>query len=289
MGNFINQASLYRYYYSNQEFSIINVGYDDFCVVKPSTEFRTQNFYTWHFVISGGGTLEIYDNQYDVKSGEMFFIPPNIPMRYFPKKSDPWEYVWFSFKGDLIEHYSELVGFSYNQPICECQNFEKIKKSLKNFLNMLIDDEGGYFSALSTFYKIMDILTACSESTGIHQIKRLLDENFATPKFCVEQVCHDVGISHAHLLRLFKGAYGVTLIKYIVKKRIELACEILISTNSSVSSVAYSCGFSDEIHFMKTFKKTMGISALQYRRNHLHAITDNAAKAINVYDNAPKK
>lgn len=289
MGIFIKQAAFYRYYYSNQEFSIINVGYDDFSVVKPITEFRTQNFYTWHFVISGSGTLEIYGNKYNIKSGEMFFIPPDIPMRYYPTKSDPWEYVWFSFKGDLIEYYSELVGFSFQNPIYKSQNFEVIKSLLKKLLDLLINNEGGYFSVISTFYKIMDVSTIISELTEIQQVKCLIDENFATPSFCVEQTCRDVGISHAHLLRLFKDAYGVTLIKYITNKRIELACELLRTTNLSVCSVAYSCGFSDEIHFMKTFKKTIGLSALQYKRKQLHTIADNSAKAINMYDNVPKK
>lgn len=285
----MKQATFSKYYYSNQAFSIINIGYHDFSVVKSSTEFRTQNFYTWHFVLSGSGTLEIYGNQYNIKSGEMFFIPPDTPMRYYPQKSDPWEYVWFSFKGDLIEHYSELVGFSLQSPVCKGRNFETIKRTLKKLLDLQKDNEGGYFGAISAFYKIMDISTTRSELTEIQQVKRLLDENFATPNFSIEQLCHDVGISHAHLLRLFKGAYGVTLIKYITQKRIELACEFLISTNLSVSSVAYSCGFSDEIYFMKTFKKTMGISALQYRHNHLHTITDNVAEAITVYDNVPQK
>ncbi len=289
MGNFIKQAAFSKYYYSNQEFSIINVGYDDFSVVKPITEFRTQNFYTWHFVLSGSGTLEIYGNKYNINSGEMFFIPPDTPMRYYPQKSNPWKYVWFSFKGDLIEHYSELVGFSFQNPICKSRNFEIIKSSLEKLLDLLIDNEGGYFSAISTFYKIMDISTTFSELTEMQQVKRLLDENYATPNFRVEQVCRDVGISHAHLLRLFKDAYGVTLSKYITNKRIERACELLRTTNLSVSSVAYSCGFSDDIHFMKTFKKAVGSSALQYRRKQLHTITDNSAKAINMYNNALKK
>lgn len=289
MGNFIKQAAFSKYFYSNQGFSIISVGYNDFSVVKSATEFRTQNFYTWHFVISGSGTLEIYGNKYNIKSGEMFFIPPDIPMRYYPTKSDPWEYVWFSFKGDLIEHYSELAGFSFQKPICESRNFEKIKKLLKKLLDLLIDDEGGYFSVLSSFYEIMEISTVQSPITGIKYVKKLLDENFAAPNFCVEQLCRDVAISHAHLLRLFKEAYGVTLIKYITQKRIELACELLRTTDLSVSSVAYSCGFSDEIHFMKTFKKTIGLSALQYRRKQLHTIANNSPLAKSIDDKPPKK
>ena len=177
--------------------------------------------------------------------------------------------MWFAFKGELTEKYSELAGFSPESPVCESKDFEKIKKVLKKMLDLLIAGEGGYFGVMSAFFEIMEISTIQLPITGIKYVKRLLDENFATPAFSINQLCCDVGISHAHLLRLFKEAYGVTLIKYVTQKRIELACELLRTTNLSVSSVAYSCGFSDEIHFMKTFKKAIGLSALQYRRKEL--------------------
>lgn len=266
MGKFINQTALSHFFYDDHPFSIINVGYNDFHILKPSATFRTQSFYTWHFIIAGSGTLEIYDKTYTVKDGDMFCIPPDTKMRYFPNPDDPWEYAWLGLKGDEAVAYSEQVGFSADCPVCTCRHFEKIKTVLKHLLERLMDGGSGYFGVLAAFYELMEISTARSAFTGIHQVKNLLDENFATPTFQIERFCHDVGMSHAHLLRLFKEAYGVTLIQYITQKRVELACELLRTTDLSVSSVAYSCGFSDENHFMKTFKRLTGLSALRYRR-----------------------
>lgn len=267
MGNFIKQSSFSRYYHANDELNILNLGYDDFSVVEPLRVFRTQNFYTWHFVISGSGTLEIYDKKYNVKSGEMFFIPPDTKMRYYPNSQEPWEYVWFSFNGDKVTHYGEQVGFCENNPVCSNKNFKRTNQALKRLFDMLINDECGYFRVLSAFYEIIDISAQYHSLTEIQQVRKLIDENFVSPNFSIEQLCRDVGISHIHLLRLFKNAYGETLIKYVLSKKIELACELLLSTDLSVGSVAYSCGFRDESHFMKTFKKSVGVSALQYRKN----------------------
>ncbi len=266
MGKFIDKTGLSRFYYDDSPVAILTVGYDDFHVVKPITSFRTQYFYTWHFVISGSGYLEIYDNTYRIKGGDMFFIPPDTKMRYYPDPNDPWEYVWLSLKGDTAVAYSQQAGFSPRSPVRPIRHVEKTKAVLRRLLDLVMDGDSGYFGVLSAFFEIMEISTARSAVTGIRQVKALLDENFATPAFSVEQFCRDVGISHAHLLRLFKEAYGVTLIQYIRQKRIDLACELLRTTDLSVSSVAYSCGFSDENHFMKTFKKLTGIPALRYRK-----------------------
>ena len=268
MGNFIKENSFFKLFYYNQPLSISNVGYDDFSVVKPEKIFRTQKIYTWHFVLSGSGTLEIYGKKHKIHSGEMFFIPPNQKMRYYPDKNNPWEYVWFTFSGDQITEYSSLTGFSESSPVNPIQNFEKTKYILKNLFDGLLLNECGHFKALSAFFEILEQCNESRELTGIKFVKKLIDENFASSGFNIEQLCRDVNISHAHLLRLFKKEYGVTLVKYIISKRLSLAQELLSTTYLSVSSVAFSCGFTDEIHFMKTFKKATGRSALEFRKRH---------------------
>ena len=266
VGDFISAPSLVKFYYPDDALKIINVGYDDFEFVSPSKTFRTQNFYTWHFVMSGRGTLRIYGKTYDVCAGDSFFIPPDEPMCYFPSPDEPWEYVWFASSGDLMEEYARTVGFSEGEPLCKCRNFKRIRSCLKKLFDAIASDEGGYFAALSAFYEVMDISTSRTELSEIRRVARLIDESFATPGFSVERICKDVGISHSHLLRLFKKAYGVTIIKYVTDKRLSLARELLCTTELSVRSVAYSCGFSDEIHFMKAFKKATGLSCLRYRK-----------------------
>lgn len=270
MGNFIKESSFCKFFYYNQDLSISHVGYDDFSVVKPEKIFRTQKIYTWHFVLSGSGTLEIYGKRYKIRAGEMFFIPPDCKMRYYPDKNDPWEYVWFAFSCSEITQYSTLVGFLENTPVSKIKNFEKTKYILKNLFDKLLLNECGHFKVLSAFFDILEQYNKSDELTGIKFVKKLIDENFAMAGFNIEQLCRDATISHAHLLRLFKKEYGITPIKYIINKRIELACELLKTTDLSVSSVAFSCGFSDEIHFMKTFKKLVGASALNYKKLSLN-------------------
>lgn len=265
MGKFITQPKFVRHFPVTVESCISHVGYNDFSVVKPAYAFRVQTLYTLHIVLSGRGTLEIGGKTYRINAEEMFFIPPGVAMRYFPDPDAPWEYVWFVLKGDIARHYGQLLGFSLGAPVRSCQYFHKIRNALGGLFDAL-ERGGGYFSALSCLYALMDICTSYAPRTGIRVVKEQIDESFALPEFNINQLCLDTGISHAHLLRLFKQAYGCTIKKYVTDKRMDLACELLLTTDLSVKSVAYSCGFSDEIHFMKTFKKEKGISALQFRK-----------------------
>ena len=265
MGKFITQPKFVRHFPVVAESFISHVGYNDFSEVKPAYAFRVQTLYTLHIVLSGSGTLEMDGKTHRVNAEEMFFIPPGVAMRYFPDRDAPWEYVWFTLKGDTAQRYGELLDFSLAAPVRSCRYFHKIRNALSGLFDAL-ESGGGYFSALSCLYAIMDICTSYAPKTGIRAIKEQIDEGFVLPEFSIDRLCRDAGISHAHLLRLFKQAYGCTIKKYVTDKRMDLASELLLGTDLSVRSVAYSCGFADEIHFMKIFKKEKGISALQFRK-----------------------
>ena len=267
MENFIKYPSFRRYFHSNDDFSVINIGYDDFKTVKPAYAFYVQNFYTWHFIISGRGRLEIGERAYELSGGDCFFIPPDTKMRYFPHPDDPWAYVWFAMKGDEAAEYGKYMGFSLENSALPCPQPQRIKNILKRTIDKLINDSCAYFGVLSTFYDILDIFgDSARPRTEIQSVKELIDESFALTDFSVEGLCLNVGFSHAQLLRLFKKEYGKTIRQYLIDKRIEFACELLKESDLSVRSIALSCGFSDEVHFMKTFKSRIGITATEYRK-----------------------
>ena len=169
-------------------------------------------------------------------------------------------------KSNIGKEYAKILGFSVENPVIECNKFSEITIAIKNMFDSLVEERGGYFTALSAFYNILEMCVQ-KNVTGIKAIKNHIDQTFSTPDFSIDRLCHDMGISHAQLLRQFKKEYGITVIKYVIKKRIELACTFLKTTDLSVKSVAYSCGFMDEVHFMKTFKKETGISAGNFKKS----------------------
>lgn len=267
MQNFINTCPKYYSVVSAAEnITVLGFGYDDFTVTKPLLDFHMQGFYTWHFVLSGSGTLEVEDKVFSVKCGDMFFLPSDVKMRYYPDKSDPWKYVWFSLNTETAEHYRTLLGFSRVIYVLKNCYGDITVGILKGLLTGLTEGTCGNFSILSVFYRLMDIYASHNSGGGIQSIKEAIDANCLSQFFSIEQLCRDIGISHTHLLRLFKKEYGQTIIGYITEKRIAYACELLVTTELSVKAVAFSCGFSDEMHFMKSFKKATGFTALQYRK-----------------------
>lgn len=267
MEKFIKTPKYVKFFPILEGFGIANMGYNDFSKVSAGYGIRMLSRHTWHVVISGKGFFEIYGKRYHLHAGQIFFVPPDTLMSYYPDREDPWEYVWFTLYGeDEIAKCHKSLSVAQNNPVITVKYFDKLKRNLGKTFDAFLNGTGGHFCALSCFYQMMDICTSYTPVNEMQGVKNIIDESFALQGFNVEQLCSEVGISHPHLLRRFKEAYGTTIVKYILSKRMEYACELLTTTDMSVNAVAHSCGFTDELHFMKTFKSRMGVSALTYRK-----------------------
>ena len=72
--------------------------------------------------------------------------------------------------------------------------------------------------------------------------------------------------SAAHFARSFKHTLGKSPHAYVMRRRLEKACHLMISSSDSLSQIALSVGFSDQSHLCKRFKQAIGQSPSNWRR-----------------------
>lgn len=80
-------------------------------------------------------------------------------------------------------------------------------------------------------------------------------------------------VKHFHLNRttindMFRKATGESVISYLIKLRIEASAMMLRDTGIPINEIGCRVGFDDCSHFSRTFKKTIGCSPTQYRKNN---------------------
>ncbi|WP_461671163.1 helix-turn-helix transcriptional regulator, partial [Mycobacterium tuberculosis] len=73
------------------------------------------------------------------------------------------------------------------------------------------------------------------------------------------------GISESHLRHLFQRHLGVSPKAYLNGLRGEHAKKQLLYTDNTMKEIAESCGFADEFHFSKSFKKQFGLPPKTWR------------------------
>jgi AraC-like DNA-binding protein len=72
--------------------------------------------------------------------------------------------------------------------------------------------------------------------------------------------------STAHFSRKFKLAVGESPHAYVVKRRLEKACHLMMTSAESLSEIALSVGFSDQAHLCRLFRQAFGQSPASWRR-----------------------
>lgn len=73
-------------------------------------------------------------------------------------------------------------------------------------------------------------------------------------------------LSRAHFSRAFRATFGDRPIVYIIRRRIERAQEMMLSTNASLSQITHDCGFVDQAYLCKLFRRYVGESPGTWRR-----------------------
>ncbi len=84
-------------------------------------------------------------------------------------------------------------------------------------------------------------------------------------KISVEELADYLGISAGYLSRQFVKEIGISISDYIREKKIEIAQELLVNTDDSISDIAFNLSFSSQSHFIQIFKNITGTTPKQYR------------------------
>ncbi|MCI9336156.1 MAG: helix-turn-helix transcriptional regulator [Lachnospiraceae bacterium] len=92
--------------------------------------------------------------------------------------------------------------------------------------------------------------------------------NAPCQKWETPQLAKRLHLSVSHFQHLYKQFFETTCIQDIINARIEHARLYLCISDMSVSSLALFCGYENELHFMRQFKRHTGMTPSQYRETH---------------------
>jgi AraC-like DNA-binding protein len=93
-----------------------------------------------------------------------------------------------------------------------------------------------------------------------------MDSRYADP-LDVDALARTAGYSRYHFVRAFRATYGESPGRYLTRRRIERAQELLRSANLTVTEVCHLVGFSSLGSFSSRFRDLTGVSPSQYQRD----------------------
>ena len=103
---------------------------------------------------------------------------------------------------------------------------------------------------------------ACSPK-AVRTVRDYLIDNHAY-NVSLRELAHLAGLSPFHLVRTFKDRVGIPPHQFLVCVRLEHAKQLL-RQGGTVARVAADCGYADQSHLIRSFKRVVGVTPAAYR------------------------
>ena len=224
------------------------------------------------YVIEGRGIYIINGKSYEVKRGDLLFIPRgSIRMAH-------------CVVDDLMNLYSAnftlygMNGVLADLPLPLLTHIG-IKSDLvglfRELSNAWVRKEAGYRIKtrgllLVIIHRLYELILLKQDRTSIDfRVKKVVNyisENYAS-NITVKETANIVGLNTVYFGALFKNEMGMLLNQYLTLTRINHAENMLQNGECNVSEAAERCGYKDLSHFRKQFKMVKGFSPSQCLKN----------------------
>lgn len=99
------------------------------------------------------------------------------------------------------------------------------------------------------------------------QVMLWVEEHYME-KISLQNIAADLQKSKSYVSRRFHSETGEKINEYITTYRLRKACELLLRTALPINDIAQQIGYADTTYFITAFKKGIGESPLQYRKQH---------------------
>ena len=254
--------------------NVLTLSYTEF--TDEPCLFHSHPYAEVMIVLDGVGELFFKGRRIPLKKKALYIVNPNTEhtehqidsLKYFVMKIKNFTLYGKKQKSEIEmlrlsdKSYSELL-FYFKEALSELRQNAPYKENMARellscaYLKVLrlLDDEEHFVSHESE-KAISSRLQAIVDYISANHAKDLK----------LSEITKRFTISHNTLIRLFKKHLGISPKEFIIKKRLSIAKEALENTDYTINQISTVSGFSDFAYFSKIFKKEIGKTPTEYRR-----------------------
>lgn len=227
------------------------------------------------FVTSGNGKFWYNGTSTSLRTNDLIIINPYVDHTEFSQKEDPLEYIVLGIDG---LKFSAPNCESFSQAIYRLKNTPSIGTYIKELLAEAQGQALGYESVckhlldiiLTLILRQQEIRIAITSSPYVQPfcvvIKEYMDTHFKEP-IDLDVLSKIAKQNKFYLAHAFSNAYGISPMRYLMKRRIDESMHLLAETSVPIYDISDIIGFSSPSHFAQAFKRMTGISPNAYRKS----------------------
>lgn len=266
-------------------------------VYETNLEDKPRRINEWHWhdefqfcvIKEGRVVITVEEKNYELNKGEGIFINSGILHTTRSISSVPAKYLCINmhpsflsfFRGNIIEQKYVLPYLEGKEPLVvilkpENPRHNDILESQRKIQSFMQENHYGY--ELDVYIEMMKIWrnlilnrnTSEEHHSTIFQHKEIKEilafiQDHYSEHISLDDIASHVHASKSWCCRIFKQALHCTILEYLTEIRIKKSMALLLSTDLSVTEIAYKNGFSDTSYFIKKFNEAVHMTPHVYR------------------------
>lgn len=216
-----------------------------------------------------------------VRRGDLMLIPTKAVHDYGrAPESETWFHRWIYFQPratwyELLkwDKCINQTGFFSTQDAAQTEMldllFEEVERVSKS--GTLLGEDLAHNLLEQILLRCCELFSRRSRMVIDERILRVchhVHENLGN-ELNVDELAAVACMSGSRLSHLFKEQMGLTLRQWIEDQRLNLSRQLLITTNLAINQIALHLGYQDALYFSRVFRKRVGVSPKEYRREYV--------------------
>jgi AraC-like DNA-binding protein len=229
------------------------------------------------YCVQGRGWVDYGGTRHKVCKDQFFIIPGEEPHRYGADDSDPWSIYWVHFSGQQAASFVK-AGFVVTDinPAENTRNDRRIRlfEEIYQNLSMGYSSENMEYSSICLWY-LLGAFTYVPQFERMRSIQQhdIIEKSIMymhqhlEDSINLNDLADLCGYSVSHYSMIFKKKTSRSPIDYFINLKIQRACQLLDFSTWKISEISVQLGFEDQFYFSRVFRKVMGCSPAEYRKN----------------------
>ncbi len=240
--------------------------------------YHTHDCYEIMIALKDGGICTVGENNYAIRSGEIFLCSPQNRHAY----TIPAETVYYNlmFSDEIFSDAAKKLLASIQDGAYQLFNneneMEQFTMLLTTLEEELVEQRLGFecktgalmeFLLASIYRKSNELphFAGIRSNSEVEKIIAHIQNNY-NEKITLNILAKIIRRSPTYVGQLFRRVAGCPFSRFLLRFRVRKAQELLKNSSLSLTEIAYQTGFFDSAHFAKSFSAVVGISPLAYRR-----------------------
>ncbi len=228
------------------------------------------------YCVEGIGTLRTEHGSWAVQAGDLMVLPIGTAHTYTADSQKPWSLYWAHYAGELAVAYTEFLDL--RAPVASIGVHPRLLADFEALfaLRGAGGNEHAFVHAAcvlkAMLTDIATLTTAYGNNRGTRidldsiqqMMHRQLDRDLN-----LDDLAQAANLSKFHFVRKFKQVTGHAPIQHFIHLKMQLACQLLDTTQEPIKRIATRVGYNDPHYFSRLFKRVIGVSPQQYRQHRV--------------------